>query len=257
MTPTNDLNNAVIAFCGRGLVRARNEDSVAVDGERLEHERIMYLELKAAEDHLIVLADGMGGHVRGELASEVTIQTISDLWRSRRSDFEPIEATRAANRAVYHAMGDNPALRGMGATVVGAHISATRIAWFNLGDSRGYVFRNSKLAQFTTDHVPRGMTGAGRNRSHSITQSIGGGYRLVDVWPAVGVLDVREGDLFLFCTDGLTDAVSDDFINQLLVRSKSLPEAAKEIIRVAEANGAPDNISLVLLQIRYQNSRPR
>jgi protein phosphatase len=230
------------------LVRAHNEDSVVIDGEPLQHERILRRELIGTEDHLIVVADGMGGHVRGEVASQVTVQTISDLWMSRRPHFEPIEATRAANRVVYDAMGKNPALRGMGATVVGAHISATTIAWFNLGDSRGYVFRDNVLTQFTTDHVPRGSTGAGRSRSHSITQSIGGGYSLMDVWPAAGLLDARKGDLFLFCTDGLTDAAPDELINQLLAHSKSSLEAVKALVRVAEENGAPDNISLVLLQ---------
>jgi protein phosphatase len=249
MNLTNAPNKVVMAFCGRGLVRAENEDSVAVDGQSLEHERILSLELNASQDHLIVVADGMGGHVRGELASQLTVQTISELWMNHRPNFEPIEAARAANQAVYHAMETNPTLRGMGSTLVGAHFNATKITWFNLGDSRGYVFRNNKLAQFTTDHVPRGATGPGRSRSHSITQSIGGAYRLVDVWPAVGLLDARKGDIFLFCTDGLTDAVSDELISQLFIVSRSLPEVVKELLRVAEANGAPDNISLVLLQI--------
>ena len=137
----------------------------------------------------------------------------------------------------------------MGATVVGAHINATKVAWFNLGDSRGYVFRENELSQFTTDHVPRGNAGTGRGRSHSITQSIGGGYRLMDVWPATGFLNARKGDLFLFCTDGLTDAVPDELIYQVLAHSKSSIEAARALVQVAEENGAPDNISLVLLQI--------
>ncbi len=249
MSPTVRSDSSVIAFCGRGLVRAHNEDNVAIDGEPLEHEKILHRELRGADDHLIVVADGMGGHVRGELASQVTVQTISDLWRRCRPHFEPIEATRAANRAVYHAMGNDPALRGMGATVVGAHINATKISWFNLGDSRGYVYRDNKLTQFTTDHVPRGTNSAAKNRNHTITQSIGGGYRLMDVWPAAGLLDVHKGDLFLFCTDGLTDAIPDELINQLLTHSKSLFDAVKEMLHVAEANGSPDNISLVLLQI--------
>ncbi|WP_081421816.1 PP2C family protein-serine/threonine phosphatase [Tardiphaga robiniae] len=248
MNKPNESGIAFIAYSGRGLVRAHNEDCVSVDGEPLECERIQQRRLTEAEDHLIVVADGMGGHVRGELASQVTVQVIGNLWRSRRPHFEPIEATRAANRAIYDAMGNNPTLRGMGATVVGAHINSTRVTWFNLGDSRGYVFRGNGLTQFTTDHVPRGVTGTSRSRSHSITQSVGGGYNLIDVWPAAGVLDARRGDLFLFCTDGLTDAVPDEMINQLLACSKSLLDAAKALVRATEENGAPDNISLVLLQ---------
>ena len=248
MNPTSESNNAVIAFCGRGLVRAGNEDRMAIDGVPLEHERMLRRDLDGAGDHLIIVADGMGGHVKGELASQLTVQTISDFWKNSRPHFEPVEAIRTANRVVYDAMGINPSLRGMGATVVGAHINANRIAWFNLGDSRGYVFRDNKLVQFTTDHVPRGATGVGKRRSHSITQSIGGGYSPIDVWPAIGVLEAREDDRFLFCTDGLTDAVPDALIHKTLAHSESLLDAASEMLRAAQTNGAPDNISLVLLK---------
>src|SRR3954467_13813922 len=122
MSSGGEAKNAAIAFCGRGLVRAGNEDSIAVDGTPLEHEKMLRRELTGAEDHLIIVADGMGGHVKGELASQLTVQTISDFWKNSRPNFEPVEAARTANQAVYDAMRTNPSLRGMGATVVGAHI---------------------------------------------------------------------------------------------------------------------------------------
>ena len=93
------------------------------------------------------------------------------------------------------------------------------------------------------------LAAADRRRNHSITQSIGGAYSLMEVWPAAGLFDGRKGDLFLFCTDGLTDAVPDELINRVLAHSKSSLEAVKTLVQVAEENGAPDNISLVLLQI--------
>jgi serine/threonine protein phosphatase PrpC len=246
---SEEESGSVVAFCGRGIVREQNEDNIAIDGEALEHEKIHLLNFDLTVDHLVLVADGMGGHAKGELASQIAVQAIGSVWRSHRQYFAPIEATRAANRAVYEAMATNPVLRGMGATVVGAHICSRKIAWFNLGDSRGYVFRNNILKQFTTDHVPRGATGKGRARSHSITQSVGGGQSLIDVWPAAGVLDMRKHDVFLFCTDGLTDAVPDHSIGRLIEHSNSLLEGATQLIRLAEENGAPDNVSLVLIQV--------
>src|SRR5665213_2068874 len=185
-------SSSVVAFCGRGIVREQNEENVAIDGEMIEHEEIYLRKFDPGVDHLVLVADGMGGYARGELASQITVEAIGDLWRSCRPDFEPIEASRVANRAVYEAMAGSPALKGMGATVVGAHVCSTKLTWFNLGDSRGYVFRDSTLRQFTIDHVPRGSTGKGRGRSHSITQSVGGGQNLIDVWPAAGLIDARK-----------------------------------------------------------------
>jgi PPM family protein phosphatase len=113
------------------------------------------------------------------MASQIAVQAIGELWINDRLNFEPIEAARVANREVYEVMAGDPALRGMGTTVVAAHVRAAKVAWFNVGDSRGYLLRDGELKQFTVDHVPMGGTGAGKGRSHSITQSIGGG---IDRW---------------------------------------------------------------------------
>lgn len=230
------------------LEAIQNEDNVSIDGDLIVHEQFHVKKLSISEDHLVVVADGMGGHVKGELASKITVEAIASLWRRQRLRFESIEAIRSANRQTYDAMTANPNMRGMGATVVGAHVRRTALAWFNLGDSRGYVFRDKTLEQFTVDHVPRGATGAGRARTHSITQSVGGGRNLIEVWPAVGLVDIRENDLFLFCTDGLTDVVSDHLICSLIGQSTSLLHAAEALVGCAQENGAPDNISVVLFQ---------
>jgi protein phosphatase len=238
----------VAAFCGKGNVRALNEDKILIDGILVESETPVHELLANNQDHLIVLADGMGGHARGEIASEIATKAIGGSWQSRRESFEPIEASRLANRAVYDAMQRDTDLRGMGTTVVGVHVGSSGVAWFNLGDSRGYLFRNRKLVQFTIDHVPRGATSAGRRRTHGITQSIGGGVAPIDVWPAVGRFLPQGDDLILLCTDGLTDVVMDGSIDKTLKEANTIIEAVKQLLQQAENAGAPDNISLALLR---------
>jgi PPM family protein phosphatase len=249
MNEREHAQSEAVAFSGRGAVRPHNEDSVAIDGQRLGQESVVRFPLNEDVDHLIVVADGMGGHARGELASQIAVRSIGEVWINRRPNFEPVEAARVANRAVYEAMADDPALRGMGATVVAVHVRAAKVMWFNVGDSRGYLLRDGELKQFTVDHVPMGGTGAGKGRSHSITQSIGGGYSQMEIWPAAGLLEVRKSDVFLLCTDGLTDPVSDDLIKRLLLQSRTMTEAAASLIEAAEMNGSPDNVSLVLVRL--------
>lgn len=248
MTPRN-RSVALAVFCGRGSVREQNEDNVLVDGDLISHEYLFVRDLDAAADHLVLIADGMGGHVRGELASRIALEVVGGAWAKERATFEPIEAIRAANRAVYDAMAGDPTLKGMGATIVGFHASATKWVWFNLGDSRGYIFRDGSLRQLTVDHVPRGGTGKGRLRTHSVTQSIGGGRTLIDVWPAVGTVDPLQGDLLMVCSDGLTDAVSDQAICQVLEQAGSVSEMATRLVDLVDRNGSPDNLSLALMKI--------
>ncbi|WP_339026761.1 protein phosphatase 2C domain-containing protein [Bradyrhizobium symbiodeficiens] len=248
MTPSN-RSVTLAAFCGRGAVREQNEDNVSVDGDLISHEDLLVRNLEISADHLVLIADGMGGHARGELASQIALQVIGDAWATRRAAFEPIEAIRAANRAVYDAMADDSALKGMGATIVGIHTSGTKLVWFNLGDSRGYIFRERALRQLTVDHVPRGGTGAARTRTHSVTQSVGGGRTVIDVWPAVGTIDPLQGDLLLLCSDGLTDAVSDRAISQVFEQRRSVSEMVSRLVDLVDQNGSPDNVSLALIQV--------
>jgi serine/threonine protein phosphatase PrpC len=203
--------------------------------------------LDGNSDHLIVVADGMGGHVRGEFASRLTSDALATHWRARRDEFEPIEATRAANRSVYDAMQENHELLGMGATVVGMHIRQDSLVWFNVGDSRLYLFRTGGLKQLSVDHVPRGATAPVR-RNHNITQSIGGAYRPLEVWPAMGTLELRAQDLLLCCTDGLTDCVTDTQIASACAQEISVDELVSQLVVATEAGGAADNFSVVALR---------
>lgn len=234
-------------YSGRGLVRHKNEDAVAINGEPVSQEEVGRDFLDSRSDHLIVLADGMGGHVRGEFASQLTLTVLAAQWRRQGEAFEPLEATRAANGAVYDAMRENPELLGMGTTVVGLHIRQNTATWFNVGDSRLYLYRAGVLQQISVDHVPRGIT-AGGGRTHSITQSIGGSYRPLEIWPAMGTLELHRNDLLLACTDGLTDCVTDSQIAAACTELTPIENLVSQLVGTAEARGAPDNLSIVALR---------
>jgi serine/threonine protein phosphatase PrpC len=240
----------VIAGCLRGKVRAVNQDNVSVDGELVRHEELREFTLPhTGIDHLVLVADGMGGHAQGELASELTLSCVNELWNRERPHFPAVDAILAANKAVYDRMSDDDRLRGMGSTLVGAHLRSSTMEWFNVGDSRLYHLSNSNLRQLSVDHVPAGDTMPGSVRSHRVTRSIGGAYARTEVMPAVGTSVLSQGDRVLLCSDGLTDAVSDQQISAILAEPSQLERAARELISAAFEAGARDNVSTILLEL--------
>jgi protein phosphatase len=242
----------VAAFCGRGVVRTGNEDSASVDGKTLLHEQFSQTQIPIGENHLMLVADGMGGHAKGEVASQLAIDTINVSWQRARQTFDPIEVIKGANRRVYDEMQRDISLRGMGSTVVGLYLEKNKVTWFNVGDSRCYLYRVGKLSQLSQDHVPRGDTSSGGTRSHRITQSIGGSYSANEVWPAVGQFLYEIGDRVLLCSDGLSDSVSDTEITLILAANHSPLSAIKGLKEAAFHAGAPDNVTCILVDFLNQ-----
>ncbi|MCO5966328.1 PP2C family protein-serine/threonine phosphatase [Sinorhizobium meliloti] len=225
-----------------GLVREVNEDSASVNGQRLIEGRPF--EARIALDQIFALvADGMGGHARGEIASDTSLRELENRTE-RLFENDIIPAIRAANRAVYDLAASNPVYRGMGSTLVGVVINEKKCTWFNVGDSRAYLCRSGKLLQLSKDHVPpmvRGMS-----RSHAISQSLGGAAYYTEIFPSTGSFNITPGDRILLCSDGLTDVLSDQQIEGVV----SLEEPGPCVTKLAElvvAGGAPDNATLVLL----------
>ena len=238
----------LVAFCGRGHVRPDNEDAVAIDGARLPEEAIQERALEGMS-HLAMVADGMGGHALGEIASGLAVATISEAWASSPPGFDIIAAVKKANQAIYDAM-SGEGRRGMGATVAGVQIEGAVANWFNLGDSRVYLHRAGVLTQLSIDHVPQSDTSPKTGgRSHLITRSLGGGYSFRDVWPASGRQDLEPGDLFLLCSDGLTDVVGDHEIAKAIRGHGSPANAVDALVNGVLSAGAPDNFSIALLQV--------
>jgi len=217
-----------------GLVRTNNEDSFLADPAR----------------GLAVVADGMGGHAAGEVASKITVDTISEclkapdsIWpfrRAQRRRARIVEAITLANRRVREAAAQDGALAGMGTTVVVLWVQGKSAHVAHVGDSRIYRYRKGGLVQLTRDHSWPSEDGSMRN---VLMRAIGAEDN-VDIDHRV--LDVAAGDVFLLCSDGLTRPVGDEGIVGTLRELKSGEEAIERLIDLAKENGAPDNVTVVL-----------
>jgi protein phosphatase len=217
-----------------GLVRTNNEDCYFVDPRR----------------GLAVVADGMGGHAAGEVASKITVDTISaqlvpsfSLWpfgRSQRERNLILSSIRSANRAVRDAASNDGALRGMGTTVVVLWIRGRSAHIAHVGDSRLYRFRRGALVQLTRDHSWPSEDGSMRN---VLTRAVGAE---IDVEIDYRLIETEPGDVFLLCSDGLTRTVDDALIIRTLREAKNGDEASERLIELARQSGAPDNVTVVL-----------
>jgi len=228
----------------------------------------------APDAGLFLVCDGMGGHASGEIASQIAADAMVRFiaLEMHRPEFRwPIEvahqmtdearaldaAVRLANVEVYGSAAINPTHKGMGTTVVGLFAGKHRLGLVHVGDSRIYRLRGDELEQLTDDHSllnhyirTRPMSAqqirqfAGKN---VIVRAVG----LRDaVEPDVQVQDYRAGDMYLLCSDGLTDMVDDEQIREaLLGEPDNLETTAERLIELAMAAGGKDNITLVLLQV--------
>jgi len=233
-----------------GRARSNNEDSVAVD----------------ETSSLVVLADGMGGYNAGEVASGMATSFIkSELGRwlleagDRASDAEVRRAMDIcvdnANRAIFNAANANPQYAGMGTTLVVAVFRDGQLRLGHVGDSRAYRWRDGQLAQITRDHsllqeqIDAGLItpeqaafSANRNL---VTRAVG----VEDtVLLETHLHDVQPGDIYLMCSDGLSDMIDDSVICQLLQAHDALPSAGQALINAANEAGGKDNIALVLVR---------
>jgi serine/threonine protein phosphatase PrpC len=239
------LHIAATAFTHRGRVREGNEDSLTVGGwvsdvDMSEPRRSFHT---AGEPLLFAVADGLGGHAGGEVASRHAVRRLAAAKAS--TDAECITGQLAEiNAELYVAMQRDRALLGMGTTVAGLVLSAHRAVWFNVGDSRVYRERGGRIEQLSIDDVPPGP------RHGIITQTLGGGVTYVAVAPHIGVEHLSEpGSLlrarWLLCSDGLTDMLDDAQIERALAANEE--EAVGALFAAAMAAGGHDNISIVLV----------
>ena len=233
-----------------GRSRSNNEDSVATD------EGVA----------LAVLADGMGGYNAGEVASNMAtsfIRTELGRWlREASSQASDAEVRRAmdicvdnANRAIFNAANSNPQYAGMGTTLVVALLRENRLLVAHVGDSRAYRLRGGRLQQITRDHsllqaqIDAGLISAEEaavsSRKNLVTRAVG-------VEESVNLEahlhEVQPGDLYLLCSDGLSDMLDSAEIAQVLKMHDLLPEAGNALVDAANDAGGRDNISLILMR---------
>lgn len=222
-----------------GKVRKNNEDSLIV-----------------IEPETFVTADGMGGQAAGEVASKILVDTVKDflpLVPEPWSEEILSKSIRKANAKVLQAAHENKNYRGMGTTATILHIYKNRAYYAHIGDSRLYRVRNKILEQITEDHsyvetlVRRGELTPEQARVHPmkniLTQAVGADE---DITIDTGNFRVDFDDIFMLCTDGLTNMVTDEDILKILLESSN---PADDLVQAALDGGGHDNISVIVVKV--------
>ncbi len=220
----------------QGKVREANEDSLfpTSDGE-------------SDDEVTLIVADGMGGHVAGEVASRLAINAAAS------SRLDPADRVAAGNRAIREEVGRQPSLDGMGTTMTLLELHPDSVAHFaHVGDSRAYLLRGGELQQVTDDHtVLAEYVAAGKlspeeavnhPQRHMITRCLGL-TRFVNIDEIT--IDVETGDRFLLCTDGLNSMVDNDAIRSGL-SEETADSAVWKLVDMANAAGGQDNITVIV-----------
>jgi protein phosphatase len=215
----------------------------------------------AVLDGLYVVADGMGGHSAGEVASAIAVKTLAEIHTSTNPGMttpeQVAEAIATANTAIFLESLDDSEKSGMGTTLTALVVTdpvAHRVVIANIGDSRTYRWRDGQLQQVTVDHshvqtlVERGAISAAEARTHYqrniVLRALGIDSSIdIDLFP----IEIRDGDRFILCSDGLVDEADDSEIENE-VRLKSEPQQlANSLVSLANAHGGRDNITVVVV----------
>ena len=228
-----------------GMVRAGNEDSAMTS------------------NFLVAVADGMGGHAAGEVASKIAIRATAAIAKSlRNKDLAQGESDELLENsiaqidlALAQSVDDNPLLAGMGTTLSALFLRDGSIALLHIGDSRIYRLRGNNFEQLTTDHtviqelLDQGTITQAEIATHPqrsvLTQVLMGEGRHL---PALTTLEIKADDRFLLCSDGLTGVLSDKEIKAIL-KGKGRGTAVDALIEAAHLNGAPDNVTVIVADL--------
>jgi protein phosphatase len=231
-----------------GMIRSGNEDNFTVDA--------------SATRGIFIVADGMGGHAAGEVASEMAVQIVQrELSPVRDLDSEEVVqlvagALKRANRAIHDRTITETDKQGMGTTVSALIVAGARYLIGQVGDSRVYLLRDGAFSQLTKDHsyvqeqVDAGFLTPEQARYHPysnvITRCVGAGQ---DVEPDIYRGEVRAGDLYLVASDGLTGMVDDRRLAQLLGSRAEPDRKVQSLIAEANGRGGLDNITAIIIQV--------
>jgi serine/threonine protein phosphatase PrpC len=233
-----------------GCLRAVNEDCVQ-----------FFASQENAKSVLAVLADGMGGHNAGDVASREAVQILGELFLSVKK-INPLNFLKSgllqANSQILSAANQHPKWLGMGTTMTACLITKGKAYFGHVGDSRLYSYRDNKLEQLTLDHtlvadlVRSGHLSPEDAQKHPdrniVTRAIGT-KPLIESDINVHEWLIRIGDIYLLCSDGLYDLVSDSDI-QIILQTKELSSACQRLIDLAKSRGGYDNISVILIAIK-------
>ncbi|MGM0844550.1 MAG: Stp1/IreP family PP2C-type Ser/Thr phosphatase [Bacillota bacterium] len=238
-----------VHFTDKGKVRQHNEDSVGVFNNK-------------DGDCLAVVADGMGGHRAGDVASTLTINKLEELWKSQEKITTADQAENwlrdkisEINLEVFNHSQSNKECEGMGTTVVAAICTKNFATVVNIGDSRGYILNESGFSQLTEDHsLVNELVRSGEiskedaehhPRKNVLLRALGTDEK---VEMDTRTIIFEEDDILLLCSDGLSNKVSEDEMKDILSGSDELDEAGKQFITLANENGGEDNITLAIVK---------
>lgn len=240
------MNGIFLTHCGQ--VRGHNEDAGGI--------------FKNKDGQLIaIIADGMGGHLAGDVASMLAIENMKTKWEEtdRKTDKQHIESwlqevITDTNSQIYQKSKENSNLEGMGTTLVAAVISRDFVTIAHVGDSRCYLADQEKLQQVTEDHsfvnelVKRGEISEDdaevHPRKNIILRALGSE---PEVETDIKTISWSPGNCLLLCSDGLSDKVNQQELEQFILTDREISQIGNELIDVANERGGEDNISLILM----------
>jgi protein phosphatase len=271
IAPGVALEARVAACSDLGRVRSNNEDRVLVFDLKRQRElsavktEIVQLRPRGV---LLVVADGMGGMASGETASQMTVENFLTAFIERIPDaprgsnaptFENpgqvlVDSVKETNARVFARASAERGLKGMGTTLTAAFLEADKLVIAQVGDSRCYMLRDGALKQLTRDQTllaslaEKGPLPPGNFKfKNMLLQAVGSQQ---DVQVALTEVPVRAGDRVLVCSDGLHGPVPDERIAELLTGEKEPEELAQSLAQQANENGGPDNVSVIVCDIR-------
>ncbi len=224
------------------------------------------------DEQLFLVADGMGGHASGEVASKLAAEVMGEFYRHSKdqdatwpyrydaslsyAENRMVASIRLANQRIHESAGKNPHLRGMGTTIVSFIVKGDQGFVAHVGDSRCYRLRNGSISQLTRDHSlledykearPDMTEEEARNFPHKnvITRALG---MRDNVVVDISRVDLQDGDRFVLCSDGLSGMLTDDEIHNITKRHEDLEKAVSELIDKANAAGGTDNITAMVVE---------
>ncbi len=243
--------------CHIGKVRKNNEDNLYFDGKCLESENIglknpVYVEAPIRKGLCYAVFDGMGGENFGEIASYAAARKMQQTERTLRDYLIPEKKylnrlSMNLNEAVLQAKRAQSTDR-MGTTMVAIYFSGKTVYVCNIGDSRAYRLRDGEFLQLSEDHIERRPEKA--HNKAPLTQHLGIDPEDMLIEPYIAKGDLRKGDMYLLCSDGLTDMLSNLEISCLMHDSNSVDECVRQLIQAALIKGGRDNITAIVCKIK-------
>ena len=255
---TKQLRLDVAQLTDVGRKREHNEDNMAYVIPKDP-------QVMAKKGALFIVADGMGGHAAGEVASEIAVDTVSNMYYQDDSDevaTSLLRAIKRANALIHQRAAENMLRSGMGTTCVAAVLRGNMAYIANVGDSRAYIVRGGQVKQVSQDHswvaeqVRAGLLTEDQARTHAqrnvITRCLGTQADVeIDVFPE----PIEENDALVLCTDGLSGLVTDDEIRRI-VNQSGPQESVYHLVERANENGGPDNITAIVVSVQEVGAEP-